>query len=102
MSGLLLVFRATFSPDGAPAKSGNGLPRPPADPRLARSRSGLRRSSPAQSALGRGDFTGGARIDRPGGAQRPRQTLKARFRDMVVVGAVQCLDVERDAGIHRE
>ena len=36
------------------------------------------------------------------GERRTRQRLEARFRDMVIVAAIQCFDMQRDPGIHRE
>ena len=50
-----------------------------------------------QRALGRGDRVGVARIDREGGAERPRHRLEAGLGDMVAVLAVEIDDVQRDA-----
>src|SRR2546423_13740045 len=61
-----------------------------------------RYGSAPQRSLGRRDLTSRARVDRDGGAQGARQALETRLRDMVVVGAVQCLDVQRHARVHGE
>src|SRR5262245_48232207 len=58
--------------------------------------------SASQTPLRGRNLPGRARIDRDRGAQRARQSLEARFRDVVVVAAVQRLDMQRDACIHRE
>src|SRR5258706_11669728 len=55
-----------------------------------------------ERALGRRHRGGTARIDRDRLAQRARQTLEARFDDVMVVLAVQILDMQRDAGLLRE
>src|SRR6185312_5750582 len=59
-------------------------------------------ASPAQRAFGGRHFVLGARIDRQRRAQRARQSLEARLGDVVIIRAVQRLDVQGDAGIHGE
>src|SRR5215467_13858058 len=56
----------------------------------------------AEQPLGRGDFVCGTLVDGNCQPQSPRQTLEAGFRDVVVVGAVERLDMQGDAGIRRE
>ena len=60
------------------------------------------RLSPPSVPLVEGTSLAGARIDRHRRAQRPRQALEAGFGDVVVVGAVERLDMQRHAGIHGE
>src|SRR5258705_6521552 len=56
----------------------------------------------AEGAFGRRHLALRALVDRARGAQRPRQPLEARLRDVVIVRAIERLDMQRDAGIHRE
>src|SRR6202045_4756073 len=56
----------------------------------------------AESALGRGDRAGAARIDLDRLTQRACQPLEAGFDDVVVILAVKVFDVQRDAGRLRE
>ena len=57
---------------------------------------------PPRTPLVEGTASGLARIDRDRGAQRAGETLEAALDDMVVVLAVEILDVQRQAGILRE
>src|SRR3546814_9118745 len=59
---------------------------------------GRRSEGTAERAFGRGHGGGLARIDLDGPAQRPGERLEAALDDVVVVEAVEGLDVERDAG----
>ena len=52
-----------------------------------------------QRPLGRGDAAALARVDRDRGAERAGEPLEAGLGDVVVVLAVEVLDVERDAGV---
>src|SRR3546814_14494804 len=52
----------------------------------------------SERALGGGHGVGLARIDPDGLAKRAGQTLEAGLDDMVVVGAVEVLHVQRQAG----
>src|SRR5712691_12228839 len=52
----------------------------------------------AEGALGRGDRAGAARVDLDRLPQGACQPLEARFDDMVIVLAVDILDVQREAG----
>src|SRR3546814_19635553 len=53
----------------------------------------------SERALGGGHGVGLARIDPDGLAKRAGQTLEAGLDDMVVVGAVEVLHVQRQAGV---
>ena len=60
-------------------------------------------SSPAyKRALGRGHPRGLPRIDRKRRAKRARNPLEAGFGDVMAVQAVQRLDMQRQAAVHRE
>ena len=52
-----------------------------------------------QRTLRRGNAARLAGIDLGRGAQHTRDGLEARLRDMMVVGAVDVLDMQRDAGV---
>ena len=60
------------------------------------------RSSILEPALGGGDAGLLARVDGDRRLQHPRQRLEAGLGDMVVVAAVEVLDMERDAGVLRQ
>src|SRR3954466_3049329 len=72
----------------------------PSKQKTSRWREGLRLAP--ERPLGGRDFPRGARVDCERCAQRARKALEAGLRDVVVVGAVECFDVQRDAGIHRK
>src|SRR5947207_3412240 len=56
----------------------------------------------AELAFGRGHLAGRARIDRDSGAQRPGEPLEARLGDVMIVAAIQRLDVQRHPGMDRK
>src|SRR6185312_17290964 len=62
----------------------------------------LRVPPASERALGRGDRILLARIDLGGFAQRPGHGLEGAFGDVVIVVAVEILDVEGDAGVCRK
>src|SRR5260370_14688913 len=59
-------------------------------------------ASALEGALGRGNAFGLAWIDRDLAFKRPRNPLEAGFGDVVAVGAVERLDVQREPGVAGE
>ena len=55
-----------------------------------------------EGALGRRNALGLARIDRDRALEGPRDALEARFGDVMAVGAVQRLDVQRQPRVAGE
>jgi hypothetical protein len=62
----------------------------------------LWRTRTGQTALGGRDFPRSAWIDGDAGAKRAGKPLEARLGDVMIVLAVERLDVQGDAGVHRE